>query len=346
MKVPFSSGDSDASLTAIATQERRVFELKDELQKAENELQRLKKQWALQQATRKRNETRHSEPLQPLRTDYQTLKDKELESDYDSALSPKTTSSSPTKERECQPPRRNSQHSMRPPYRKVFSGSRHTRALSLLSPETSSGKSSFSDHVQQVPGSTKYIANNNGERPYGRIDQSGEHFPTKSPADSQHAARAVSKEPFLETGKQLVDEFRDGLWTLFEDLRQVTIGDEAKTGLDYRARNVTVNGTIAHGDRKGPTDNMINTLEGPTQTMTPKRGTVEKVTSTATSIPYDTHSPRKTSPIRFTPSSKNIKEPKHLIAHCNDSDDEGWDNWDSPAAKTSASQPFSELLYP
>ncbi|KAL9035500.1 MAG: hypothetical protein Q9214_006553 [Letrouitia sp. 1 TL-2023] len=332
--MPFSSGDSSASLTAIATQERRVFELKDELQKAENELQRLKKQWALQQATRKRNETRHSEPLQPLRTDdFQTLKEKEVESNHDSTFSSKTTSSSPTKEEECQLPhhRRNSQHTMRPPYRRVFSGSRNTRALSLLSPETSSVRSSFSDHV---------------ERPHGPVDQPGEHFPTKSPADSQHAAKGVSKEPFLETGKQLVDEFRDGLRTLFEDLRQVTVGAEAINSLDHRTKNVTVNGAMTHSDHKGHADNTINTRNDPPQTMTPERGTLEYINSTATSIPNDKYLPRKTSPIRFAPSSKSVKEKPNLIPNCNDSDDEGWENWDSPAAKAPASQTFSELLYP
>ncbi|KAI4163669.1 MAG: hypothetical protein LQ342_002703 [Letrouitia transgressa] len=334
MKVPISSGDSSASLTAIATQERRVFELKDELQKAENELQRLKKQWALQQATRKRNETKHSEPLQPLRTDnFQTLKEKELESDHDSMLSPNTTSSSSTKGGECRSPhhRQNSQHSMRPPYRRVFSGSRNTRALSLLSPETSSIRSSFSDHV---------------ERPHGSVDQLGEHFPTKSAADSHCATKSVSKEPFLETGKQLVDEFRDGLRTLFEDLRQVTVGAEAINSLDHRAKNMPVNGAMTHSDRKGRTENAINTRDGPTQTMTPERGTVENITSTATSIPNDKNLPRKISPIRFTPSSKSSKEQHDLVPNCNDSDDEGWENWDSPAAKAPASQTFSKLLYP
>ncbi|KAI4211894.1 MAG: hypothetical protein LQ351_005385 [Letrouitia transgressa] len=333
MKVPLSSGDSSASLTAIATQERRVLELKDELQKAENELQRLKKQWALQQATRKRNETRHSEPLQPLRTDdFQTLKEKELESDHDSTLSPKTTSSSSTKEGESQSPhrRQNSQHSMRP-HRRVFSGSRSTRALSLLSPKPSSVRSSFSDHV---------------ERPRSSVDQLDEHFPAKSPADSQRPAKSMTKEPFLETGKQLVDEFRDGLRNLFEDLRQVTVGTEAMNSLDHRAKNMTINGAMTYNDHKGSTDNAINARDGPNRTMTPERGKVGKSTSIAKSIPNDKYSSRTSSPTRFGPSSKISQEQQDLMPKCNDSDDEGWENWDSPAAKAPASQTFSKPLYP
>jgi septal ring factor EnvC (AmiA/AmiB activator) len=60
--------DSNGFLVALAGQERRVLELKEELQKAEDELKRLKKQWAHHEAHKKKAEIRHVEQLQPLQT--------------------------------------------------------------------------------------------------------------------------------------------------------------------------------------------------------------------------------------------------------------------------------------
>lgn len=45
-----------------------MLELREELQKAEGDLEKLKKQWATYEATKKRNELRHVEALQPLKT--------------------------------------------------------------------------------------------------------------------------------------------------------------------------------------------------------------------------------------------------------------------------------------
>ena len=56
--------DSNTFLTALASQERRVLELKEELQKAETDLEKLKRQWTTHEAARKRNELRQLEPMQ------------------------------------------------------------------------------------------------------------------------------------------------------------------------------------------------------------------------------------------------------------------------------------------
>lgn len=40
--------------------------------------------------------------------------------------------------------------------------------------------------------------------------------------------KAVGHEDILRTGKKMANDFRDGLWTFFEDLRQATVGDEAE----------------------------------------------------------------------------------------------------------------------
>ena len=49
-----------------------------------------------------------------------------------------------------------------------------------------------------------------------------------APAETPSAN--LAKDDILDTGKQLVGDFRQGLWTLFEDLRQATVGEEAING--------------------------------------------------------------------------------------------------------------------
>ena len=58
--------DSNSVLTALAAQERHVLELKEELQKAEEDLKKLKTQWAEHETKRKRSESRRVEPLRAL----------------------------------------------------------------------------------------------------------------------------------------------------------------------------------------------------------------------------------------------------------------------------------------
>lgn len=41
---------------------------------------------------------------------------------------------------------------------------------------------------------------------------------------------------FIETGKQLVVDLREGLWTFFEDLRQATVGEEVSSTPNYSNR--------------------------------------------------------------------------------------------------------------
>ena len=112
-------GESDNFLTALATQERRVLELKEELQKAEIDLRKLKKQWAAHEAKKKRNEARNLEQLQPLKT---SLSESAANHDESPVLASRELDR-----------RKTLSSSMRSSQRKVFSGSRHTRTLSLLS---------------------------------------------------------------------------------------------------------------------------------------------------------------------------------------------------------------------
>src|SRR5436190_17297459 len=63
-----AASDGYDFLTTLAAQERKVLELKEELQKAETELATLKRQWAMGEKGRKRTEiVHHAEVLKPLK---------------------------------------------------------------------------------------------------------------------------------------------------------------------------------------------------------------------------------------------------------------------------------------
>ena len=68
------NGPTDTNfLTAIAAQERRVLELKEELQRAETELKKLKKSWANHEVYKKKNDVRMLAKLEPVSYTHLTL---------------------------------------------------------------------------------------------------------------------------------------------------------------------------------------------------------------------------------------------------------------------------------
>ncbi|KAI7553871.1 hypothetical protein KC331_g932 [Hortaea werneckii] len=237
------TGTTDTSfLTAIATQERRVLELKEELQRAEVDLTKLKRQWAQHEANKKRNDARRVTKLQPLQTALPASDKQNDEEDGDGG------SAWMQAELERRKALINGRERSN---RTVFSGSRHTRTLSLLSPARDEykppprqalppRKDSLSTNTARKsaeadPSSTSQ----SNERPKlmtrasTNSDLTSEVAETASPDVSlpDNLDKSVAgREDILRTGKKFANDFRDGLWTFFEDLRQATVGDEAATG--------------------------------------------------------------------------------------------------------------------
>ena len=206
---PLHFGDSNAFLTALAAQERRVLELKEELQKAEVELHNLKKQWASQEAAKKKNELLQLEQLQPLKS---SSGGPGSAGDNES----KSASRDLDRRKMAPPPNKSSQ-------RTIFSGSRHARTLSLLSPKDSMTQSTLSLHNQGLP-QRNHDRMNDSAIPT-TIEELGNATDGLNESNGHYSE--LPKDMILETGKQLVGEFRQGLWTFFEDLKQVTVGDDA-----------------------------------------------------------------------------------------------------------------------
>lgn len=234
-----SSGPQDTGnfLTAIATQERRVLELKEELLRAEADLDRLKRQWAHHEAQKKRSEARSVTKLQPLQTQLPSS-DKEDDPDGSSAWM--------QQEMERRKALLNSNKSSN---RTVFSGSRHTRTLSLLSPVQRSGPPPTLQRPPRPPRKDSLSESARRSQEAARLSREIEQHPTR-PAllarasttpdlsidnvDGSRMQKAAideeaDKDILLQTGKRMATDFRDGLWTFWEDLRQATVGDETTT---------------------------------------------------------------------------------------------------------------------
>lgn len=228
-----SPTQSSHYLVALAAQERRVMELKEELQQAEAQLMDLKRQWAAREARRKRDDIRRLQPLESLNTrrvqngvggranDDAAMEGTRQEHQRRKAMSVNTRPSST---------------------RKVIAGQKHTRALSLLSPERLDHPASVlvAQPERQMNGSgerrrrstTASSANLGSRDPNSPREVTDDLTtmisPTKTSFDPQ------SRDAFLRTGRQMAEGFKEGLWSFLDDIRQATVGEEAIRGRQTR----------------------------------------------------------------------------------------------------------------
>ncbi|KAF1954086.1 hypothetical protein CC80DRAFT_493937 [Byssothecium circinans] len=310
-------------LAIVAAQERFVLELKEELTKAELDLKMLKKHFATQEAVKQRNDLRKITQLQPLNTtlaNYGSDQDDEdgsqlwmqKEMERRKALLSGTKSSQ----------------------RKVFSGSRHLRTLSLLSPDKSYSPS-FPQPLDIRPEPTAApVTNtkfNNHMRPPPLTRNSTTPVIADQIADTVNGERYdlgglnnVQRDALLRTGKQMATDLKDGLLTFIEDIRQATVGEEAVTGAE-RA------GSSAKGVRKA--SDVRPTLQRATSSKKPtskpgdigddfwkEHGLSEPKASATHKKTHALKHPART-PQRPAPTQKTAEE------------FEDWDNWDTPNEK-------------
>ncbi|PLB35201.1 uncharacterized protein BDW47DRAFT_110889 [Aspergillus candidus] len=239
--------DGSGILTAIASQERKVLELKEELQRAETELDSLKKQWAQSEKSKKRTEINYrAEPLVPLKTPDQAatgdpLAQHNRERSGGSVDSPSATQARLSRELERRQSLRSATNkgtTISSNGRRVFQGS-HARTLSLLS--AGSGPTSG-----KPPGSESPRGHAEAER-MGRPPRSAtlpslERMPVamgdKQAQDAMsqwgQTLPPPSRDMLMRTGKQMASDLREGLWTFLEDIRQATVGEEGINATETR----------------------------------------------------------------------------------------------------------------
>lgn len=262
--MPFDVEDDGYDfLRAIASQERKVLELREELHRAEAELSTLKKQWAQSEKTRKRTEINlHAEPLLPLRSPDVNAPEASNSHHREQSLS-SVASSSVSQERLSRDLERRSSVRVAPVApvapskgttisangRRVFQGS-HTRTLSLLSPVTAPSPTtagpgpSDSDRVGRTPRSATLpsVERENMSSIGSPVDDS--QVPEHVLAQWRKNMPPPSREALMRTGKQMASDLREGLWTFFEDIRQATVGEEGINATESRTMSPP-NGSLA-----------------------------------------------------------------------------------------------------
>lgn len=232
-----SPSDSGGFITAIAAQERRVLELREEMQRAENELLKLKRQFEHHEAYKKRQESRPSRQLRVvtpqslntallLEADDANARRTEVERRKALLLggqnSAPGTPGTPNQSR-----------------RRFFPGG-HTRQLSLLSPTKSDSGGDFSVHEDPVVDNLKTSSRELDEQ-FANIVRYAPITPAQLSKRASWAPRTVHQQAASGV-KQIAEDFRTGLWTFVEDLRQATVGDEPIHGGAHTRRGLEGNG--------------------------------------------------------------------------------------------------------
>ncbi len=346
-------------LTAIAAQERRVLELKEELVRAESDLRKLKIQWAQHEAQKKRTDARSATKLQPLQTSLPTT-DAEEDTDGSSAWMQQEM------ER-----RKTLLSGNKSSNRTVFSGSKHTRTLSLLSP---TGRAPNTTQAQAMPpperpglpsrkdslpasarrsqeieapprpkslsrASTTPDMTVDGSMPIERIDELAE---TGSDRDLV----------LLEASKKMATGLRDGLMTFWDGLREATIGEESTPIQPPRRQSSTQTLRLAKKQSSKaslrPTSRGSATSKTSTDTKkpSPARAKSKSKTMSMGSAPaladpsfWTEHGilppSHAQTPVKKAPAaSKHTKSPSKAIS-VDSTDNETWSNWDETSPQFS-----------
>lgn len=298
-----SPTDPNDFIVAIAAQERRVLELREELVRAEDELRKLKRQWTSSAAYRKRASHRNVEPLQAMASvlDAPWGYDENASVRYNSEL-----------ERRKAILRAQSQSAPKESKRTVIRGG-HARTLSLLSPTRSTN------------------GDDNGLRsaePYSKPPS----ITGPAPINKRATWAPRQSQPYQPTNgmKQMANELKQGLWTFVEDLRQATVGDEAISGTTHRTSEMISRLARMEGDQ--------DTIRASASSRgrIPFQDEPESAAETPSRKSTDSFSDRYQH--RRTTSKAEPKAKKHFSwtpLTFDSFDDEDWSNWESPNVKTS-----------
>jgi hypothetical protein len=286
----------------------------------------LKKQWSTHEQYKKRSEIRKTVKMEPLRPtvpqvetagydENPTRRSVELERRKALIQSAQNTpSGTPTSAR-----------------RKVFRGA-HARTLSLVSPAKS--EAGFSVHEDQSAGGLK--------SPDLEVASSSRSF---SPALSKRASwQPRSYNNGGSSGvKQIAEDFKLGLWSFVEDIRQATVGDEPINGHPARASSAE-----SQPSRRASTRTRGGDGEDTIRAPAPSRPRL----NTAFDAPHTSETPaaQRAAAANVLQERGNVKtggagtKSKHFSwtpLTFDSFDDNDWSNWESPLASAGKSPRWS-----
>lgn len=321
-----SPADSSEFITAIAAQERRVLELREELSRAESDLSRLKKQWANHEAYKKREGRRNVEQLRPMSASVDLRDD------------PATRRSVELDRRKALLNQLNQQNTPERGRRRVFRGG-HTRTLSLLSPTKATD--GFSVHEDALESFRPKFEEH--DSPYVN------RYAPITPSQISKRASWAPRSTVQPTGvKQIAQDLRHGLWTFMEDLRQATVGEEPITGQGTYLRGndgalrstlgVNASSPLSHaGDQ--------DTIRASGANSRPRAAAAFEDTPTPTAKASGEEKPkvaddeaepttRRTLTRSNTEGARSTKRFSWTPLTVDSYDDNDWSNWDSPSVNS------------
>jgi hypothetical protein len=299
-------------LAVLAAQERYVLELKEELAKAEEDLKKVKKHWAVHQSVKQRNELRKVTQLQPLSNSLSDLRPDQDDED----------GSTLWMQREME--RRKALLSgTKTSQRKVFSGSRHLRTLSLLSPDKT-----YSPSFPQPPDIRRSEDSATSPQAATRNSTSSDSA-SQAPATNKEdrydltGLSNIQRDALLRTGKQMATDFKDGLLTFIEDIRQATVGDEAVPHED----------SSTAGSKGASSRRPSNARPTLARAGSSRKSTLQKSDDIAEDFwkEHGLSEPKTASTQKKTHALKHTRTPQKPAR---DEEFDDWDNWDTPNDKT------------
>ncbi|KFZ14057.1 hypothetical protein V502_06263 [Pseudogymnoascus sp. VKM F-4520 (FW-2644)] len=311
-----SPQDSAGFMVALAGQERKVFELREELHRAEVELKKLKTQWAIHEADKKRAEIRLVRRLEPM----------QLEETIQGQATP--LGNDDIARRSAELDRRKAilaANVTKVSRRKIITGG-HTRALSLLSPDRSpNGQYPSFDTVESkrdsfdvglgLPGIPRKMTMPDTSQGLSRVT-------------SDRARHSYQGSTTIGV-KQIAEDLKAGLWTFMEDLRQATVGEEA----------------LERSPISGEPSRFTDDPRAVASTGGAKRASNGPVTKKSASRDRGTASTSKAVPVsranntgplslsQTQPAQPSTPPPNKTISMSTSTVDDDWSNWDSPSSK-------------
>lgn len=209
--------------------------------------------------------------------------------------------------------------SARHSHRKVFAGSRHTRALSLLPSKDPISRSDIL-LLGRGPPQVHHPAT---------TDAAGPATTPKSASSSLESG--PQKDVIVETGKQLIGDFRQGLWTFLEDFKQLTVEDEGVGSADLRTLPARNAGNIP---RRQNMKQKRTTLKG---NLARKPGALDVMREPWQRSQAEAPSPEQRFGSALDGSKTGSTSTPGMFnsdggndANSIDSDANGWDNWNTP----------------
>jgi hypothetical protein len=301
---------SDTSLTGVlSAQETYVLELKEELEKAEADLDTLRKHWVEHKKTNLSLEARKVSELQPLNTSLANTPTNQYHDDGSNLWLHKEME------------RKKILVGPKTSQRKVFSGSRHLRTLSLLSPE----RSEAPPFPQPLDLQHEELANQRPQPPTRASTSSDLTRQVSLPSDhgryDMGGLPTIQREQLFRAGTQMATDFKKGLFTFIDDIRQATVGDEVGQA----------DGKSEVAGAKGPSKTGRKPSDGRpalSRSASSKKSTQQSGSTgddfwkemglsepKTTALNKKSHAPKTTTP------QKQIRK----VAS-----EEDWDNWDTP----------------